>query len=191
METGVQFKRAIGVVVMTIGVVAGATVVGAEETPEADAGAEEPEITADHFGGGAPPPGDWRESYWGWDANIDISAVRRAGDWGAAGSLRVGVMRVDEPFALTLGPTAEIATDMATRFGLEAELTNLHMGLYGQLGAGIEIDGSPVATGAVGWTLLSVETQYRPAGDAQEDSEWALLGQIRIPVNWLFEAFTN
>ena len=69
----------------------------------------------------------------------------------------------------------------------QAEIIDLQLGLWGQVGGNLDTKGHPGFVGSVGWSFLGVEIQNRVFDDPY-GRNWALLGKIRIPFGLIIKA---
>lgn len=135
-----------------------------------------------------PAPDDWVERRWALDLNLDGGLSRRSEQLGFLARGRGGITRIDGPYAISLGATAEVGTETTTTFGLELDLLSLHLGLFGQLGGGVDLNGNPVATMGGGWQIIGVEAQYRTTPEDPDTYGWTGIMKLRVPVSWLIRA---
>jgi len=126
-----------------------------------------------------------------WDLNID-------GGVGAAfesdthltgfGRIRGGLLLIDEsdiasPSFSALGLTYEASDLSPAAFGIQVERMSLSTGLWGQLGAMLDIQPRPGFMAAVGWSLFGAEAQVRWDKAPGEGAFFAIYGKLRIPVS--------
>lgn len=135
-----------------------------------------------------PAPDDWVERRWALDLNLDAGFARRDEQLGFLARGRSGITRIDGPYAISLGATGEVGTESRPTFGLELDLLSLHLGLFGHLGGGVDLDGNPVATFGGGWQIIGVEAQYRTTLDDPDTYGWTGVMKLRIPISWTIRA---
>ncbi len=132
-----------------------------------------------------------------WDLNIDGAFGRYFGEtdkWTGFVRARAGVLIVREPLFSALGFTYEWSPQSNATLGLQAEILHLELGVWGQLGALLDVGSGPVRPGlmgAVGWSLFGVEAQYRTYNNDGLGSGIAVYGKIRIPVSILTRVFST
>jgi hypothetical protein len=132
-----------------------------------------------------------------WDLNIDGAFGRYFGEtdkWTGFVRARAGVLIVREPLYSALGFTYEWSPQSNATLGIQAEILHLELGVWGQLGALLDVGSGPVRPGlmgAVGWSLFGVEAQYRTYNNDGLGSGIAVYGKIRIPVSILTRVFST
>jgi hypothetical protein len=91
------------------------------------------------------------------------------------------------PVFKMIGATYDWNTLSPASFGVQGELLHLSGGVWGQVGANIDVSGRPGANLAFGFSVLGVEGQYR----GYEDSTYgfAVFGKVRIPIGVILYAF--
>jgi len=97
---------------------------------------------------------------------------------------RGGLMWMDTtdfaaPRFYSLGVTATYCGLGSLAFGIQGELLDLSSGVWGQLGAHIDIDAAPGFEASLGWSLFGVEAQLRLE---DHGNQAALFLKLRIPI---------
>ena len=123
------------------------------------------------------------------DLNLEGGVGRFFGDPKATygfGRARAGVMFARWPVFTMIGATYEYNGLSPATFGVQGELLQLSAGIWGQLGATVDVHGKPGGMAALGFSVIGVEAQYR----GYEDKEYgfAVLGKLRVPVGVLLYA---
>ena len=123
------------------------------------------------------------------DLNLEGGVGRFFGDPKATygfGRARAGVMFARWPVFTMIGATYEYNGLSPATFGVQGELLQLSAGIWGQLGATVDVHGKPGGMVALGFSVIGVEAQYR----GYEDKEYgfAVLGKLRVPVGVLLYA---
>ena len=91
------------------------------------------------------------------------------------------------PIFTMIGATYEINNLSLASFGMQGELLHLSGGFWTQLGGSVDTHGKLGIMGALGFSVIGVEAQYR----GYEDSDYgvAVLGKLRIPIGVILYAF--
>lgn len=100
--------------------------------------------------------------------------------------LRVGITTVKEPLFATAGVVAEIGTKQRPVFGVQMEAMHLHLGLWGELGVGLNTRKHVSAHVSAGWSILGVEYQMNNLDVHGGSRVW--LGKVKVPVSLLMYA---
>jgi hypothetical protein len=127
-----------------------------------------------------------------WDLNIEGAFGRYFGDspvWTGFGRIRAGALFVREPLYEALGLTYEYSSLSKGTFGIQGEILHLDMGIWGQVGALLDVSGHPGGMAAIGWSLVGVEAQYREY-DGRGDGI-AIYAKLRIPVSIIARIFSS
>ena len=127
-----------------------------------------------------------------WDLNIDGAFGRYLGDsptWTGFVRARAGALFIREPLYNALGLTYEYSSLSKGTFGIQAEILHLDLGYWGQLGGLLDVQGHPGLMGAIGWSILGVEAQYRTYDGL--GSGVAVYAKIRIPISIIARVFRS
>jgi hypothetical protein len=123
------------------------------------------------------------------DLNLEGGVGRYFGDPKATygfGRARAGVMFARWPVFTMIGATYEYNGLSPATFGVQGELLHLSAGIWGQVGAMVDVHGKPGGMAALGFSIIGVEAQYR--GYEDKDYGFAVLGKIRVPLGVLLYA---
>lgn len=123
-----------------------------------------------------------------WDLNLEGALGHSFADDGGLtgfGRVRGGVLSLDANdlsapmFALGFfADGSNLATEVA--YGVQGEVDFNNLGLWFQLGAGVDTAPRPMAMAAAGWAILGLEAQGR--FDSDDGLYPALFAKLRIPI---------
>ena len=123
-----------------------------------------------------------------WDAMVELGGgVDNENKGRFFGRARGGFLWVREPFFTSLGLTLEVGPFSPISAGVQAEAAHLSTGLWGNLGASVDLEASPAVSVGLGWSIFGAEARYHGLGD--EEATWTLFGKLRIPIRHLVFAF--
>lgn len=105
------------------------------------------------------------------------------------GRLRAGVLVVREPLYQAYGLQLEGWGQSRLALGVQAELTHLWSGFWGQLGVALASGWHPQFEASVGWSVIGVEGQMLvlPRGAYR----WAFITKLRVPIGILVFGLTH
>lgn len=129
---------------------------------------------------------EWLEREWMMDVNYEFGVRLLDKQHPSYSRMRLGTTYFHEPQAYTVGAIGEIEhIQRPAAFGLQVEHLSTHYSTWLQLSSLIETNGKFRFTSGVGWQVLGVDFQYRPA---TQQRRWSLSGKLRVPLSWIYKA---
>jgi hypothetical protein len=123
------------------------------------------------------------------DLNLEGGIGRHFGDPAKTigfARARAGITLLGFPTFKSIGLTYEFNNESYAAFGLQAEITHIPSGFWGQFGGMLDTHGKGGGMAAVGFSLVGVEAQYR--NYAASDFGFAVFAKLRVPVGVLLYA---
>lgn len=120
-----------------------------------------------------------------WDVNLE-----GGGGFGVAGRLRrqnylgrmrAGVLLINEPYFLSIGPTGEVGGLAEYGVGLEADVVQLWQGFHMNVGGTFAKNNRLVFHAGLGLSLFGMEWQFRVPTDNDKGAV-ALFFTLRLPI---------